>query len=207
MSIDDRDWYRQEIRKRQSFTRRSDWAFRIGAALGLVFVLILAWKVHSLDHPAPPERPRVVLEPESTTIGSSLMQRPPAPYAPAPETIYRCVVDGRVTYSGPVDCRGVATVLRTPAAPGVDAPVTLTAYQQEMLRSADARIARDASTARQDMQNTRRAQASNGNECEALAFEIRSIDATTRQPLSGLEQDRLRSRRQAVSSRQSALRC
>jgi len=207
MSLDDRDWYRQEIRRRQAFSRRSDWGFRIGAAVGLVFVLLLAWKVRTLDHPAPPERPRVVLEPESTTTESSPMQRSPPAYPPPPETIFRCIVDGRVTYSGPVDCRGASTVMPTPPAPDVDVPPALTAYQREMLRSADARIARDASIARQDMENMRSVRASSGFECEALAVEIRSIDVTTRQPLSGVEQDRLRFRRQAANSRQSALRC
>ncbi|OUM04451.1 hypothetical protein [Variovorax sp. JS1663] len=44
-------------------------------------------------------------------------------------------------------------------------------------------------------------------ECPHLAAQIAAIDAATRQPLSGHEQDRLRNLRKQVRDRQFALRC
>lgn len=44
-------------------------------------------------------------------------------------------------------------------------------------------------------------------DCEAIADEIQAIDAATRQPLSGQQQDRYRVRRQALMARAQQMRC
>ena len=105
-----------------------------------------------------------------------------------------------------MSCSGSLSITQA-AAPTDDARAGLTAYQQEMLDSADERIARDAEAADIEMANMRTAQASNRQECTALAAEIQAIDARTRQPLSSYEQDVWRGRRQAATSRRHALRC
>jgi hypothetical protein len=145
----------------------------------------------------PPEPPRVVI-----------MSPPESRSAPS----YRCFVDGRLVYSGPEDCRPGTELTR-------DAPVVLdhesapaqsaglTEYQREMLRSADARIAREAAAARVDLGALRRGAAQASGECAALEDEIRVLDARARQPNSASTQDYLRARRQEVRSRQTALRC
>lgn len=106
--------------------------------------------------------------------------------APAPERAstptYRCIVDGAVVYSGPEDCRPTMDAARrqatavqraTAAEPPSDG---LTPYQREMLRSADARIARDAAAAQAEMQATRQRAGGASAECSALAAEIVALD-------------------------------
>jgi hypothetical protein len=149
------------------------------------------------------------------------LQRPePAPAvtgASLPElqshSIYRCFVDGRLVYSGPEDCSLAqrAPTFRT-AAPEERTSTTtqpdgLTEYQRGMLRSADARIAREAAAARAEMEFARRNAAAVRTDCDALEQEIRSLDAWARQPNDAATQDTIRARRQNVRSRQAAQRC
>jgi hypothetical protein len=76
-----------------------------------------------------------------------------------------------------------------------------------MLRSADARIAREHAAAQAEMQSMRQRKVQSGAECSALAVEIETLDAWARQPHSGGTQDTIRARRQDVRSRQAALHC
>ena len=133
-------------------------------------------------------------------------------------TTHRCIVDGTVVYEGAHDCTAyMSKPAGVPPPPAVASPpqiepeaaLKLTAYQREMLRSADVRIARDEANAQAEMMAMRReaAQPRTSGLCEALEREITSLDAWARQPLSGLQQDHIRARRQEARSRQAALRC
>ena len=150
---------------------------------------------------APPAAPMRQLEPAPQEVTSSMTQRP---------TVYRCIVNGRVTYSEPLDCRGsmprqVPIAEAAPASDGV--PAGLSDYQREMLRSADARIARNEAAARADIATRQYAATASRSECGSLAQQIESFDAAARQPQSSYQQDFIRSQRQQVRSRQAALHC
>lgn len=142
--------------------------------------------------------------------------------------LYRCHVDGKVTYSTePSDCgrppRPVAAAPLPSAAPPVEAGPT--AYQREMLRSADARIARQNSAWRTGAGSvggptspsptppapTRTAATtatpSSTAGCASLSSRLQSIDSAARQPRSSSAQDDLRADRRAVTSAQHAAGC
>lgn len=134
------------------------------------------------------------------------LETPPTVFRPsATRTIARCTVDGRVTYAD--SCAGSPVQELEVEAAGGQTPAGLTAYQREMLRSADARIARDAAAARAEMAALQRAAVDSRMECDALAESIRSLDAWARQPLSGSQQDGIRRRQQELTSRRYRLRC
>ena len=93
---------------------------------------------------------------------------PAGPAQPPTEySLHRCIVDGVVVYEGPDECEAhmpTFTLAPPPSRP-IDSPQPqaapapgpkLTDYQREMLRSADARIARDEANARAEMMAMRR---------------------------------------------------
>ena len=209
-----------------AFARQSSLAARVMTSCAAVLIIAVLgvkaygwWQLResrqALEDYNP--TPSVLLLPEETDPATDhatryTRQRPDAAAGavPPPQTreVFKCIVNGRVIYSGPSDCRGgmASAISITPAPDGV--PEGLSEYQREMLRSADARIARDRAAAGQpqsaDAQgavSTRRAQ------CIGLDQQIRSLDAQSRNALSGQQHDSLRSARMQLTSRQSALRC
>ena len=153
-------------------------------------------------------KPRLVAVPSQDVPDNRIVER----------TVYRCMVNGKLVYVGAKPCDLQAPSFDTPAPPAAFAPPQATAlvpapgltdYQREMLRSADARIARDEANARTNMMAMRRRAAGTRDSvsCAALEREIDSLDAWARQPMSGAQQDQIRSRRAHVRSKQSELRC
>ena len=159
MGVSDRDWYRDELRRRERPFARGrhapgsrdgiTWTGLLALLSGAVAVFLLGFQAHAVwkarkDADQALQNPGVVRIPASETADPpSRAAMPPAeelPAAPPPQarTIYRCIVDGKVMYSGVEDCRGrMSTNTVESAAPG--APPGISAYGQEMLRSADAR--------------------------------------------------------------------
>ncbi|MGZ3265959.1 MAG: hypothetical protein ACXWKD_02285 [Caldimonas sp.] len=133
---------------------------------------------------------------------------PPVEDFPSPGTraVTKCVVNGRVSYSGSADCpTGGATISIKPAQSEMEGGFT--PYQLQMLRSADARIARDEWAATANMSTQSSAISSKNAQCSGLDQAIQSLDARARSPISGHEQDLIRIERTKLTSRQFALRC
>ena len=147
--------------------------------------------------------PRPAIEdPSSATQGSA-------------RVVYKCVVNGRVTYSGPNDCRG-GTASSLEIAAGPDAATIAaarTTAQRELVSNAVPEAAQrrqeivdDAAQAVADMQE--RPQADDRRaECALLDQQIRNLDGQARQPLSGQMQDWIRSQRTEDRNRQFRLHC
>ncbi|WP_176069772.1 hypothetical protein [Piscinibacter koreensis] len=147
----DRDWYHERDGWRRPRRRRAsvpEWIRNLFAALGVL--ALVGWTLSTQlgrEKPAPAERARLQIAPEPERAAA-----PTAEPVTAPEprvltretsTVYRCIVDGRVVYSGPNDCRGSMPQpvrIELPPVPA-EQPAGLTEYQRDMLRSADARIA------------------------------------------------------------------
>jgi hypothetical protein len=178
------------------------------AAMNQRFLKGMASTRAPIGTPHSPERVVRIPEPAGRTVTQGSVEK---------QTTYRCVVDGRLVYAGPEDCRasiGPNDGPRqppVPPAPLLPAPSTsgLSEYQRDVLRSADARIARDEANARAEMLacNAQSGAKGAGGECSALEQEIRSLDAWARQPNGGVQQDWIREQRQQVRSRQFALHC
>lgn len=158
--------------------------------------------------------------PPRPTVGSDRPDIATSRYTPpvvAPTVIYRCLANGRVTYSGPAECSGsLQTSVSVPATPvrstpPATVPSWLTPYQAQMLRSADERIARDQAAARTDIGSGPQQQETSTDpsrsECAALAQAIEALDAAARQPQLPAQADAIRVQRQQVSSRRYELRC
>ena len=205
----ERDWYWQHRRPTKERWHPVVWAALV-VALFFAGAHAHRWfMARQASAERAPERTRVWIRPAEQELPRA---RPPVVLEPAPmfvppttRTVAKCVVNGQVTYSD--GCTGASSQTLIVEAGDVPEPQGLTAYQREMLRSADARIARDAAAARADTAAMQRTYVSNRGECAALAESIRSLDAMARQPLSGYQQDDIRKQRQALTSRQFALRC
>lgn len=221
MGVADRDWYsdRRPPGGPGWPPRRGGWnpvvvAIAI-AALFLIGTKVDRWlseKAAAKRQSGQQERVRVLIPPSDAPGRHQAEAVQPQSYPAAParaetsRTITRCIVDGRVFYVE--DGRCTLPQASAGVADGAYGNVSgLTAYQREMLRSADARIARDAAAARADMQARQQAHVSNRGECAALDEAIRGLDSAARQPLSGYQQDSIRRQRQDLTSRKFALRC
>ena len=234
MGIADRDWYRDELKRRtgrsetdfrgfdgrRPFERQSSSASRVMTNLVIVLIIFILgvrandwWQSREHRRAKPTDSiTRVDLSDRTDrslnlpTVQDPLM-RAAVIGAPPPRELFKCIVNGRVIYSGPADCRGAMATIPLVAEPS-EAPVGgLSEYQREMLRSADARIARDRAAARTRVTLQRQDSSDRQAECLALDQQIRSIDSMSRQPLSGSQQDALRRDRSQATSRQYALRC
>ena len=220
MGIHDRDWYRDELNERRRRPMRASsrrtvprW---VTLWIGAITVFALgalaqrAWQTKEAESKSPE---RVLPKPGQGPIYPRQEEAPRAtPQVQNPvvqsetQHTYRCIVNGKLVYSGPVDCR--QSMSAAPAAPPVQPgePQGLTEYQRQMLRSADARIARESAAAQVTTQQ-RADLASKAAECAALSETIKSLDAQARNALSGQSQDAIRSARQQATSRQFALGC
>lgn len=217
MAVQDRDWYRDELNRREGrrshgrgpFPRskpaRSRMLINL-ALIGAVFLLGIQahswWKTRELAHRNEPTR---------LLIRADELAPPPVPNAPSPEVaeapqsqqMFKCVVNGRIIYEGPVDCRGALPTI--PITFGAsEIPRGLSPYQQEMLRAADERIVTARATELPARTTERQLPVT---ECAALESQIQNLDSRARMPLSGYEQDVLRGARASLRSKQAALRC
>lgn len=141
----------------------------------------------------------------------------PSRYRPQTQTqvVYKCVVNGRVTYSGPDDCKGgmASTLDILPGPDSVALPTARIAAQRETTRPAEQPVTQQlqaaADEAAQALTRAHEQQlaASRRAECLQLDDIIRNLDSQARQPSSGQTQDWIRSQRTDARSRQFALHC
>lgn len=178
--------------------------------------------------PAPPPTD-VIANPLEEGPAQRASPRPagaaPSHYRPQTQTqvVYKCVVNGRVTYSGPDECKsGRASILEIRLGPGPGpgpgpdsgAPRTpRIAAQREASRLAEQPMAQQLQAAADEAaQVVARAHeqqlaASRRAECLRLDDIVRNLDSQARQPSSGQTQDWIRSQRTDARNRQFALRC
>jgi len=121
-------------------------------------------------------------------------------------SVVRCVIDGHVTYSQIGDCRGTQATIPIRAGRG-EVEGGFSAYELEMLRSADARVARDEAMAEAGSTSQTFVISNKQSECSGLDRQIQALDARARNPISGHEQDLIRDDRTRVRSRQFSLHC
>ena len=154
-------------------------------------------------------RPAVEAEPR-------FLHPQPHPH-PHPQTqlVYKCVVNGRVTYSGPDECKGgLASQLDVVSAPDPGARQFMFSAAQakagqfaddpvvQRLRAPADEAAQPAATA-----HVPHLEASRRAECLQLDGLVGNLDSQARQPASGQTQDWIRSQRTEARSRQFALHC
>ena len=142
-----------------------------------------------------------------------------APSHPHPQRqtqlVYKCVVNGRVTYSGPDECKGgLASQLDVVSAPDPGArQFTSSAAQAKAGQFADDPVAQRLQAPADDAAqaaataHVRHLEASRRAECLQLDGIIGNLDSQARQPSSGQMQDWIRSQRTDARSRQFALHC
>ena len=223
MGVEDRDWYRDDVRRREQWQpSRAPWQgeqSRDDRSLGIAtWIVVLAgtigisvaaknWKDH-LREPPPP-RPQAVILPAPINVLPQFPREPTPVRAAPPQTasVSRCVTNGQVSYSAGGGCRtGSETVVRVDSSPS-EVEGGFSRYELEMLRSADARIQRNESASYAPVVPSALSASSRSSECIALDQHIGVLDARARMPLSAYEQDFIRRERSQATSRQYALRC
>ena len=235
MGIQDRDYMRHDRRAKATYRRSLSYGsllWGVGSVIGFFYFVMLghAWwtgqgreAMQRATQPAPTVALPAAANPDPFkddptwhTGPRPVIESPPPQSSVETRTVYKCSVNGKVTYSGPSDCRGgVATAL--PIDPGPDAARVaaaqietqrsvaqanrqVEAVQQQRAAAEQARLADDAGF-------TRPQGVPRQAECAALEQAIQSLDIHARQPLAGPEQDRVRAERQRVRDRQHALHC
>lgn len=140
--------------------------------------------------------------------GGRQAELPPSPPTPAWREIYLCKdYSGRMFWSRAHCHKHRAMIDRIARMPGHyswEAAVAA-AEQQRSAAQSLYEPPRHESTAAAGMGTG--SSAGPSGECEWLAREVERLDATARQPQPAAVQDALRAQRQAVRSRQAALRC
>ncbi len=236
MGIEDRDWYRDEIKKREAWAHplagrppraRSEressslwiatWCVLFAAATGGSVAAHGWWKEHhqpaALVQQTPaPQAPNSFREDPTWHAG-------PRPAAEVPDStaiietreVTKCIVNGRVSYGSHGDCLGGSRV----AVPIASGPTY--EQQQEAQERADNLAERSAEVDRRlAWDDWRRSQVtvsagpsslSRPSECTALEEAIRGYDAQARQPQVPSMQDWIKDQRANARSRQFALHC
>ena len=219
---------------RQHAFRSLLWALCCALFVAVVLMRTNAWWIarHHADPPDTPQRARLVAPQIAAPIEvtASPIEEGPTPRAlphPAgatpsrhrPQTptqvVYKCVVNGRVTYSGPDDCKGgmASTLDILPGPDSVALPTARVAAQREAARPAEQPSAQQlqaaANEAAQAVARAHEQQlaALRQAECRQLDDSVRNLDSRARQPSSGQTQDWIRSQRIDLRSRQFALHC
>lgn len=232
MGIYDRDYMRTD--RSSPFGRRrssSIWTV-LWALCGVLAVAYFVMQGHErrtvqpeAQHPTPTARvvaPRAEAradpfkgDPTWHTGPRPAIEDPTSPTQGSTRVVYKCVVNGRVTYSGPNDCRGgTASSLEIAAGPdSATVAAARIAAQREAVPAAEPEAAQrrqghadDAAQAVAAMQERQQADARRSG-CAELDQQIRSLDSQARQPLSGQMQDWIRSQRADARTRQFRFHC
>lgn len=161
------------------------------------------------QRPTVPNRPPA--PPAVREVGAGSRE---SPVSDRGREVHKCVVNGKVTYSDPTECRGgkASTVkiavepepsvaaARNKAIPQTTSAATLApegphigADQLQAQRAAAIQAAQQAALTKE--------------QCSRLDQHIQALDSEARQPLPGQRQDAIRKERQDARSQQAALRC
>ena len=232
MGIHDRDYMRTDRSSPFGRPRSSPLWTVLGALCGILAIAYFAMQGHErrtgepdARHPtltAPVVAPRAEARPDPFKGDPTwhagprpAIEDPTGPTQGSTRVVYKCVVNGRVTYSGPNDCRGgTASSLEIAAGPdSVAVAAARIAAQREVASPAEPeaaqrrqRAADDAAAPVAAMQERQQADARR-TECALLDQQIRDLDSQARQPSSGQVQDWIRSQRADARTRQFRLHC
>lgn len=152
----------------------------------------------------------------SRPVGPRVVSGSPEIVAPdQTRQVYKCVVDGKVTYSGRNDCRGgtKSALQITPEPEAADRAARQTQSRQMATATAaqapdlQERSAVEQAAEQRAAWEAQQLAASRQRECADLDRRVKTLDSEARQPLSGQQQDQLRSDRQQARSRQFTLHC
>ena len=240
LGIQDRDYMHRDGNGRPRQHRQHAFRSLLWALCGGMFVAVVLMRtndwwlarqqarahatVQGARLAAPPVRAPVEASTDAIDDGtaSRALPRPAVETAPRyarpqvqTQVVYKCVVNGRVTYSGPDECKGgSASTLDLVPAPDPSARQSAPSPAQpnashfadqpvaQRLQTPADDAAQAAATARlQQLAASRRA------ECLQLDDIVRNLDSQARQPSSGQMQDWIRSQRTDARSRQFALNC
>ncbi|MEO8923464.1 MAG: hypothetical protein ABI330_11690 [Caldimonas sp.] len=231
MGIADRNWYREELRKRESQwqhplatgssrSRPPESLWKTTGAVVLVGAVIASAMLHAQRQERKPSPPHtavvspVVIDPfkdDPTWHGGPRPVADPQAYVPPTETreVYKCMLGGRPTYSGQSNCRGVSMAVPIHAGPSAEEVAEAQNRADALSQPAAAidqrfRTAQPQGIATGNMQS---AAAGNASACVALDGEVAALDAQARQPQGASTQGWLKDRRADARSRQFALHC
>ena len=239
LGLQDRDYMHGDRSGRPRQHRQRAFRSLLWALCGAMFIAVVllrtnAWWIarHQADPPDTSQRARLVAPPVVAPIevtASPIEEGPtpralphpagaaPSRYRPRTQTqvVYKCVVNGRVTYSGPDDCKGgtASTLDILPGPDSVAVPTARVAARREAARPVEQPMAQQIQAAADEAaQAVARAHdqqlaASRQAECRQLDDTVRNLDSQARQPSSGQTQDWIRSQRTDTRSRQFALHC
>ncbi len=242
MGLHDRDYMHRDQGGRPRLHRQHTFRSLLWALCGAMFIAVVLMRANDwwlARHPAGPpdttQRRAFVARPAAQPVAISahpleegpLRRAVPQPASAVPshyrpqmpiQVVYKCVVNGRVTYSGPDDCKGgMGSTLDILPGPRPESSVALPsariAAQREAPRPAEQPVPRQLQAAADEAaQAVARAHgqqlaASRQAECRQLDDSIRNLDSQARQPSSGQMQDWIRSQRTDARSRQFALHC
>jgi len=234
LGIEDRDWYREEIREREVWShplsmrpRRegrdtsafwvATWCVIFVAATGGTLVAKRASKIHPpaevvMQQPTPAKAVDPFADDPTWHTGPRPVVQVPEPSS-SMETreVTKCIVNGHVSYGGSGDCRG-GTMVTVPIAAGPTYEEQQEAQARaddlaERASAIDRRLAWEQWRRDQVVVRTAPSNLATTSECAALDAAIRGYDAQARQPLPPGMQDLIKDQRASARSRQFALHC
>ena len=223
MSFSDRDWYQTEMRRHERWQHPLATLQPVDGVKSEHHLLIVAWVVvisaavgvsFAANRLKGPPISKLTAQPSAqislpSATAPSRQDTPLADAFQAPEThqVVKCVANGRITYSAVTDCVGgnAAPLKVDPSRSEIEGGFS--AYELQMLQSADARIARDQAAVAVAMSNRPSTQASSSGECDVLSQEIHALDVRSRSLMTGYQQEQIRATRLRASQRQFDLHC
>ena len=236
MGIDDRDWYRDELRKRDPWPHPlsaasgplkpplngslwpATWVVLLAAAVGGSVVAHDWWAsnhravVHDVGLQTPSQRVTPSYSDPTLQLGVPSAPEPEASLPPA-ETreVTKCLVDGHPTYSDRSACRTGARVVvpitRGPSPEEVREAQIRADTLAEQAAEVDRRLRWEDWQRSQVTISAPAASLSKTPECAALEQAIQGYDAQARQPQPAGMQDWIKDQRSQARSRQFALHC
>ena len=236
MGIADRDWYRDEIRRRDPWIaplnedfRRSGARRSLHSTLWAVLLVVAMvgsavahrwWEGQQRSSLPTTASPTGKIPPADLFADDPTWHQGPRPTqeehtnAPPTETreVTKCIVNGRATYTGVADC-GAGVRVSVPVGRGPSPEELQNAQiQAQNLAQQAAEVDRQAAWRQwrleQQLANASPpASLAKPAECAALDQAIQGYDAQARQPQSAGTQDWIKDRRAEARSRQFALHC
>lgn len=234
MGLQDRDYMHRDRDRRPRSNRRHAFRSLLWALCGGMFVAVALMRTNDwwiarqqaqgTWPAAPPVHAPVAASRDAIKDGTAWQALPRPAVEAEPrrahpqrqtQVVYKCVVNGRVTYSGPDECNGgsASTLDIVPAPDPVARQFRPGAAQPNAGQFSDHHVAKQLQAPADDAAQAtatarvQQVEASRRAECLHLDDIIRNLDSQARQPSSGQTQDWIRSQRTDARSRQFALHC
>lgn len=220
MGLQDRDYMRGDRGHRGVQARAPGraapyvWAAAVVTGIISISVYFDGWNrrqapVEAISSPVPPDasiRPVAPQPPPDAELPQAMrpqFRHEPASAAAAPTVVYKCVVNGRTSYSQTDSCAGDLIPVPIDGRANLIEPGSR--IRERMGRSGDA-MPQPRGHAEGGVAMALPLE-SKSIQCRALADEILAIDGAARQPQPAYVQDQLRPRRERARARQLASGC